>query len=285
MDTCRPFDQLARDPIFIVGAARSGTTWLYDILTTHPAVAGVFESWLFTPENGLRNLFGPAHFPGKYSGLGRLLERGELLGHTRDMAIRVMSHAIQPGQRFLVEKSPSHLFAMLFIREVFPGARFIHILRDGRDVGVSVRAASRSWMQAWQDTFGRTVRSSARAWKHAVKRAHHDRGALGDSFLEIRYEDVRQDPFEAYRRMFDFCSIPYDEPLLQTIFQATDFARNYQPKETAFRRGGRVGDWRRQLGLLDAFSFHREAGDLLLDLQYEHDRGWWWKHFLNRKRG
>lgn len=283
MSVNNPFDQLARDPIFIVGAARSGTTWLYDVMTAHPEVAGVFESWLFTPENGLKNLFGPAHWPGKYSGLGRLLGRDELLVHTREMAARLMSHAIGPKHRFLVEKSPSHLFAMSFIREVFPGARFIHILRDGRDVGVSVRAASRSWMQAWQDTFGRTVRSSARAWKHAVKRARHDRAELGEAFLEIRYEDIRQDPFAAYRQIFDFCGIPYDESLLQRIFQATDFARNYQPKESAFRRGGRVGDWKRQFRFLDAFNFHREAGDLLLELHYEQDRGWWWKHYLFRK--
>ena len=274
MADVRLFDQLTQDPIFIVGAARSGTTWVYDILTSHPEVAGVYESWLFTPNNGLGTLFTTAHWPAKGSGLGKLLERESLLAYVRDIAICIMEHALEPGHRFLVEKSPSHLFTMPLIGEIFPGARFIHVLRDGRDVSVSVRAATRSWLPAWRETFGRSIMTRARSWRTVVNRAAREGAQLGERFLEIRYESIHADPFAAYRQLFDFCRIPYDDDLLQTVFEKTDFRKNYKPDEARFRRGGRVGDWRTHLGLIDALFFNIVAGDTLVACGYEKNR-WW----------
>lgn len=270
----RAFDQVNQEPIFVIGAARSGTTWVYDILTAHPEVAGIYESWLFTPNNGIGALFTSAHWPPKRSGLGRLLEREELIAYVRDMVMNIMGRALKPEHRFLVEKSPSHLFAMPFISEIFPGARFIHVLRDGRDVSVSVRAAAKSWVPEWGRTFGRSIRTSARAWKYAVRRARHDGEKLGDRFFEIRYEEINRNPDGAYCRLFDFCGISYDDEILHTAFDATDFDRNFKPKETGFRRGGRVGDWRRHFGLRDALIFNLVAGDMLVELGYEKDRRW-----------
>ncbi len=281
MNSFRSLEQLAQPPIFVVGAARSGTTWVYDILTTHPQAAGVYESWLFTARHGLGSLFTSSHWPPRRSGLGRLLDRQDLLAHTRHIAARIMAHALEPGHLFLVEKSPSHLFAMPLISEVFSGARFIHVLRDGRDVGVSVRAAKKSWVPAWNETFGRSTMTQARAWKHAVNRARRDGANLGERFLEIRYEGIRADPFTAYRQLFDFCCMPHDDDLLQTVFDGTDFDRNYRPNESGFRRGGRVGDWRTHFGLVDALTFNLVAGDTLIALGYEESR-WWLPRLLKR---
>jgi hypothetical protein len=278
------FEQLKAGPIFIVGAARSGTTWVYDIMTAHPAVAGVYESWLFTPRDGVQSLFTPAHWPPGDSGLGRLLSREDLLAHTRQLTRSLLSRSIQPGHRFLVEKSPNHLFAMDFIQELFPDARFIHVLRDGRDVCVSVRAAAKSWGRQWQKSFGASVRSSARAWRDAVTRAHQDGARLNDHFLEIRYEDIHRDPRTAYIRLFDFCGIPYDESLLEDIFTATDFRNNFQADDAAFRRGGRTGDWRSYFSLRDAYMFHKQAGRKLMELGYEFRRHWWLRQFRPQRR-
>jgi len=268
------FDQLVTAPIFVVGAARSGTTWVHDIFSAHPQVASVYESWLFTEENGIGSLFTKAHWPPTRSGLGVLLDRDILLAYTREMVVHIMSHAIKPEHRFLVEKSPSQLYVMPFINEIFPDARFIHVLRDGRDVSVSVRAASKSWVLAWRQTFGRSIRNSAHAWKNTVRRTQKDRGKLGERFFEIRYEELIADPFAAYRHLFDFCTIPYDNSILQHIFEVTDFDTNYRPKETGFRRGGRIGDWYTHFTLLDALIFNYVAGEMLVKLGYEKNRKW-----------
>ncbi len=274
MVNLRPFDQLMQPPIFVVGVARSGTTWVEDIMTAHPEVAGIHESWLFTEKNGLGALFGFTCWSPKNTGLGRILKREELIACVRDFAIRIMEHAILPGHRFLVEKSPSHLYTMSLINKIFTGARFIHVLRDGRDVCVSIRAASRSWEPEWRKTFGRSIVSSARSWKDAVNRVRKYSAKLSEHFLEIRYESIHADPFHAYRQLFDFCSIPYNDDILQTVFDKTNFARNYKPNEAGFRRGGRVGDWCTHFSLIDAMVFNIVAGGTLVKLGYERNRIW-----------
>ena len=160
-ETLTRFDQLIRPPVFVVGAARSGTTWVYDILTVSDAVAGIYESWFFSDSSGLGTLFGKAHRAGIASGLSNVLDRETLVEHVRQFAMQVMSHAIEPHHQFLVEKSPSHIYTIPLIKRVFPTARFVHVLRDGRDVSVSVRAATRSWAREWKSSHGRSVATSA----------------------------------------------------------------------------------------------------------------------------
>jgi hypothetical protein len=266
--------QLKEPPIFIVGAARSGTTWVFDIFNNHPRVAGAYETWLFTPDNGVGSLFSNAHWPPKRSGLSTVLARDELRTHVFDFTSSILSHVVDSDHHFLVEKSPSHIYCLELIDEIFPDARIVHVLRDGRDVAVSVRAAAESWMSQWRESFGRSIQSSARAWKHAVKRARAGQALLKDRFFEIRYEELNAEPIESYRKLFGFCQIPFNEELLRSIFEVTDFEKNYQRKESGFRRGGRVGDWRREFSLIDALLFNHAAGQMLIDLGYERDRKW-----------
>lgn len=268
------FDQLKEAPIFIIGPARSGTTWVYDIIKAHPQVAGVYESWLFTPNNGIGALFSTAHWPPNRSGLGNFLQREEVVKCSRDLIIKIISHAIQPNDQYLVEKSPNHIYAIPLIREIFPDAKFICVLRDGRDVAVSVRAAAKSWMKDWKNSFGHSLRLSTHAWKSAISRARQEARYLGDNYLEIRYEEIHSDPIPAYRQLFDFCRIPYDQGTLEEIFNTTDFSRNYKGGESKFRRGGRVGDWEQSFTIIDKYIFKRIAGDMLIELGYEYDNSW-----------
>jgi hypothetical protein len=265
---------LNADPIFIVGAARSGTTWVYDLLTSHPLVGGVYETWLFTRENGLGSLFTQAHWPPQRSGLSSLIERSELIEEVRRFSLRLMTRNLERGQTYLVEKSPSHVYSIPLIHEIFPGARIIHVLRDGRDVAVSVRAAANSWVPQWKESFGRSVYSSGRAWKHAVQRARLDGSALAEDFIELRYEDLKRDPEGSIASLFAHCGIQLTRAQLEFALEKTDFAANFRPKESGFRRGGRVGDWKSRFSLLDALRFNLAAGDALVQMQYERNRFW-----------
>ena len=272
-----PLGHLTAGPVFIVGMSRSGTTWVTDIFASHPAVCAVYESWLLSAHAGLGRLFEPPHdWEGERgSGVGRLLPRDELLDEVRGLASRLLARALEPHHRFLVEKSGSHAYAMPVISELFPSARFIHVLRDGRDVAVSVRAATKTWAPDWSRTFGKSITRAAQGWSAIVEAAREHGARLGpDRFLEVRYETVKADPHRSYARMFDFAGMPYDASLLDDVFARTDFDRNYSADETKARRAGRVGDWRTSFNMVDVLRFKRGGNRTLVATGYEPTPRW-----------
>src|SRR5207245_324777 len=116
----------------------------------------------------------------------------------------------------------------------------------GRDVAVSVRAASRSWAPDWRRRFGLAFATSIRSWRESVELTAALEERFGDRFLTLRYEDIKRDPLVSFRRLFDFCGFPYDEALLRRVFESTDFAKNFTGGDGEFRRAGVVGDWKRR---------------------------------------
>lgn len=271
-DSQAKFAQLVAPPVFIVGAARSGTTWVHDIFQAHPDVATAYETFLFT-QNGLGSFFSQTH-SSPHHGIGRLFEEGELTDYIRQIAIDILSKVIEPQHQYLVEKSPNHIESVGIIRQIFPTAKFIHLVRDGRDVYISVRAATRSWMPNWKNTFARSVRVHAGSWRSEIEKAQQAQQQLGGDFMQITYEELHHDPKAGYQKLFDFAGVPYDGQILDDIFQKTDFQTNYQRDESNFRRGGRVQDWKHHMTLLEALQFNYKAGQTLIDLGYEQNRYW-----------
>lgn len=269
--------------MFVVGCPRSGTTWVFDILAAHPEAAGVFESWLFTKNAGVGPLFGADHWaarPGGPKGLACLMSHEDFVAELRVFAARVLGRAVGEGDRFLIEKSPSHEGTAEEIAEVFPEARFVHVLRDGRDVCVSLLAAAASWAPQWRQDLAGSVVQAAKTWKWAVIRAREAACALGERLFEVRYEELHADPYASYRALFDFCRMPYDDALLSDIAGRTDFGSDHVtrvyglPDERGFLRGGRVGDWRTRFSVEDCLAFQLAAGDQLLATGYEADDQW-----------
>lgn len=268
-----PLDQLSQGPIFVVGLARSGTSWVHKILRSHPLVAGVFESGLFDTPQGVAALLGTKYWGSDQNSMAQLLTREDMARELELFAGRILGRRLKPHHRFLVEKTPGHLWMVPVIGEVFPAARFVHVLRDGRDVYVSVRAARRSWARQWANR-NSLLPVHAHRWKQAIRHMSRVAPSLGDRFLEVRYEEIRADPFGSYKTMYDFCGIPYDDELLARIHKATDFETRYRPDEAAFKRGGRVGDWRTHLNFVEGAVFNLVAGKALIEAGYERDRAW-----------
>jgi hypothetical protein len=157
---------------------------------------------------------------------------------------------------------------------VFPEARFIHVVRDGRDVAVSILAAGDSWAPQWKESSAASVQQAAWTWRRALERLATIAPSLGDRMLEVRFEELHTDPVASYRRVFDFAGVPYDDDLLDRVREANDFDANYQPNEAGFRRGGRVGDWTTRFSIADCLAFQLAAGGLLVELGYETDDRW-----------
>jgi hypothetical protein len=273
---------MAIHPVFVVGVPRSGTTWIQRMLAMHPEAWGLLETYMFSRASGLGALLDstpPARKSGDFDlplpGLGRIFDREELVAELRSIASGWLRRG-SDGSRFVIEKSPWHLSDLDVIAEILPEARFVHVMRDGRDVAVSVVAARRSWSQVEQRSPSATVREVAGVWADAMRRRETARALLGDAMLEVRYEDARSDPARTCRAILTHCGMPFDEDLVRRTVEATGFGRADRPHgEGSPSRAGQVGQWRERFGLRDAWSFERRAGEALEQTDYEPDRRWW----------
>jgi hypothetical protein len=281
---------IAIQPIFVVGVPRSGTTWIQRMLAMHPDAWGLLETYMFSRRRGLGALLdsAPQSPDGEDMdlpppGLGRVLDRGELVAELRALAVRWLTRD-SDGARFVIEKSPWHLSDIDVIAEILPEARFVHVIRDGRDVAVSVVAARSSWSRVEQPSEGATVREVADLWADAMRQRETARTLLDERLLEVRFEDVKANPARECARLFSHCAMPHDDELVARVVEATEFGRADRPHGEGWpSRAGQVGQWRERFGLRDGWSFERRAGEVLDATGYELDRRWW-RHCRPRSR-
>jgi protein-tyrosine sulfotransferase len=135
-------------PFFLVGVPRSGSTMLRMILDSHPLIfSGSEMPWLggnyiqdnMSPEVSIRGLY-KRMVQSNYS-----LDKGSSYIRKEDLRKSFQSflkdivgvQMQRAGKKIWVEKTPDNIVQVPFLRELLPGAKFIHIIRDGRDVALS----------------------------------------------------------------------------------------------------------------------------------------------------
>ena len=117
------------------------------------------------------------------------------------------SYARSRGKTRYGNKTPKHVLHMPEIAELFPEARFVHIVRDGRDVALSYLS---------KDFGPSDVRSAADVWRARVERGRADGARLGERrYAELRYEDLLTDPEAELRTICAFLDLPFDDAMLR----------------------------------------------------------------------
>jgi hypothetical protein len=239
-------DALQDRLIVIVGAPRSGTTWLEELFMAHPRVGGIAatETWLFEQ---LSDLWANPW-------LAACVDRGALGAACRRYGDALFAAALRrhaPRADFFVEKSPVHSMRIPQIAASYPDAWFVHIVRDGRDVA---RSAS-------QVPFFQLARPAdgARMWMDFVGGVRVGATAV-TRFREIRYERLFADPGAVMRELFTWVGLGSDG----TVDAAVQ-ARSVRRVSTHARGATQVGpeSWR---GLRPAAlaAVYCQAGDLLV---------------------
>ena len=274
----------SKDFLFIIGSPRSGTTMLQILLASHPQVASTVEQtlfnlyiaqWLETWRMEKRNL----DERGWKLGLPILLEEEELLEILREFLRRVYGkiHAIKPAATHLLDKHPGYSLHVGTIKRFLPKARFIHIIRDGRDVASSMLA-----VHAKMGFAPDRLTAAAAKWSTFVRGAR-EAAEFGSDYLEVRYEEFLGAGTGAYARVLNFCGLAYEQSWIAETLAANSFekmkARGAAPdprltlSEKRYHRGT-AGGWREDFSPWDRFEFDRVAGDLLCELGYA-TSGWW----------
>ena len=102
------------------------------------------------------------------------------------------------------DKTPGYVEQLDTIARMFPDARFVHVIRDGREAAVSMRE------QHWGPP---SLVTGGIWWRRKVRLGRRCGGGLGDRYTELRFEDLVSDPEATLRRTCAFLELPYAEEM------------------------------------------------------------------------
>lgn len=257
--TWRAFHPNARlvAPIFLVGAPRSGTSLAVDLFGTHPDVANWSEAGRLWDPVDYRNPEADHHWtaeratPAQIARLHRWCEW----------------YRRKEGKARFVNKHPRNSVRIGYLRRVFPDARFIHVIRDGRGVAASIRTQVRSRPRraaqplggfcrppGWRSLMREDpVEENALLWQAIVRHVRAEGERLGEAYCEVRYETLCAEPRAVYAELFRFSGLGSSEAELRGI-----------PAEPLTRSDA----WRDTLSAEEVATVEKAAGDLLAELGY-----------------
>lgn len=214
-------ERLALAPALLVGAPRSGTTWLQRLLLHHPGCCGGQETHWFVHLDGIaREARRKLEMPRPHGVLCHL-DEDALDAVLRRTWIEVATPAIEaaPDATILLEKTPDHARHLDLVDRLLPESRVIHLVRRPEDVVASLLAASRTdWGRAWAPG---SVESAARTWVESVEAAEASGTRLGSRrFLRVRHGDLAVAPKETLSRIFSFLGLASDESTIAAAIDA-----------------------------------------------------------------
>ena len=279
---------MRRNPyVFVVGCPRSGTTLLKRMLDHHPQMA-VTEDANIIPKGAI-DRDAPADAPMTTA----LLD--EVRRHRRFHRLRLDDAAVDRaaaasetyvafvsrlfdevaranGKPFAGHKRPDYARHIAVLDALFPWTRFVHLIRDGRDVTLSALDWARGErgpgrFALWQ---AEPVAASALWWRRIVEKGQRAGKTVSNGrYLDVRYEDMVAQPRETLESILRFLDLPFSE-------EALEFHRGKTPREEPRESKGEwlpptpgLRDWRTQMSPRDVELFEAIAGDVLAELGYE----------------
>jgi hypothetical protein len=242
--------------IFNFGAQRSGTFWLQRIVTAHPAISSIpSETSLFS--HGIAPLLERFHHGARSSPqVGAIyIERDRLIDALRDLCDSAFAPYLDAGAEFLAERTAVHVRHVGLIAEVYPDARFIHIIRDGRDV---VRShTSQSWGHG-------SISAAAEEWRASILAAR-DAGLPSDRYREIRYETLMAEPKQVIADLYSWLDLPTTDEVLEHALSEARVPKNV---DLHGHPGVAAGKWQGAFSAKDLAEFERVAGVVRSELGY-----------------
>ena len=300
------------EKFFIFGHARSGTTLLTRLVRLNPEVHCNYQAHFFTRAPLLVGLVSD---PEVGSWLGRNSNRWNRGRDLSPVVLRAVSDYIMEREarpldkRIVGDKSPNSLLdgeAVYKLEKIYPDARLVYIVRDGRDAAISHR------FQAFIDTPQRlnsqdlalrqafsenpepfqtgqrsiftekALRSTAEGWvKNVVETDQAGRERFGTHYYCLRYEDLLATPWEEMGKLWAFLSADISLPDLPELL-ANEMKENpdkdWQQQKSADIAGaltkGQRGTWGELFTARDRQIFKEIAGETLIHWGYEKNNDW-----------
>jgi hypothetical protein len=301
-----------REKFFIFGHARSGTTLLMRLVRLHTEVHCNYQAHFFTRKPLLKSLVDTPKVEEWLTRKSNRWNQGRDLSPLilRAAADFIMERdAAKEGKRIVGDKSPSstiHGQAVRDMHAVYPDAKLIYIVRDGRDVLVSerfrnfveeskflstedkriveeLRKDSTQFTNGSRSIFTEAfIRRVAKGWVTNLQETEDEGKRLfGNNYFTLRYEDLLKRTFEELTRLWKFLGVEKIDPLLEKGIQAeieSNPDEEWQAKRNegiaSFLPKGHAGNWERLFTARDKSLFKDIAGEMLVRWKYEKDLNW-----------
>lgn len=228
----------ARDPIFIVGMTRAGSTLIEQILASHSMVEGTKELRMvnyFAVRLRERSKDPDLHYPE----ILESIEPAEFARIGEEFLARAQTHR-KTGRPFFIDKTPGNLHHLGFIHLILPNAKIIDARRHPLGCGF---ANFRHYFPNGQ-YYTCDLGDIGRYYRDYVRRLAHFDAALPGRVHRVFYEDMVDDPEREVRRLLEYCELPFEEECLR--FHETKRAiltpSSEQVRQPIFRQG--TEQWR-----------------------------------------
>ena len=257
-------------PVLVGGCGRSGTTLLAAMLDSHARLCCGPESRLF-PNPGVNpdRLAELYHIPGDE--VRRLISASGSKGQFIESF--AAAYCQRSGKARWAEKTPGNVRSLDYIFERFPRAKFIHMIRDGRDVVCSLRTHPKYKLvkgERVETGIRRPVRPCAERWVRYVRAGLRWRG--DPRYAEVRYEELVADTAGTLRRVTEFLGEPWDDAMLRYYERQPGSAEGLRaiqnPGADRPVYTSALGRWRNDLKGAELDEFYQIAGPLMDELGY-----------------
>jgi hypothetical protein len=271
---------LNKRPVFIVGSPRSGTTLLHHMLVSSGGFA------LYRTESGVFAILGP-----RFGDLSVRRNREQLMEHwlRSDLFMltgldgeyiraRILNECHNPGDFLRIvmesmaeqqgvhrwlEDSPWDVLHMDEIKRTIPGALVIHIIRDGRDVALSL--LKQGWIRPFPWEKDKGLVASAVFWEWLVRQGRADSARMAPDYLEIHYEDLVDNPQPTLDKIGSYIGHKLDHEQIKRV----GIGSVSHPNTSFAGSKSFTGRWKKQLSAADLRSLEETIGGTLRELGYE----------------
>jgi Sulfotransferase family len=272
--------------LFLVGCPRSGTTLLQRMLDHHPRLA-VANDTHFIP-HGVDKKAGELDPPLTPAIVERVrtYRRFHRLGISDEAVAAAASRggtysdfvrglydelARARGKPLAGDKTPSYVRQLPLLHALFPTARVVHIIRDGRDTALSAlewasETKGPGKLPLWRDE---PVGVCALWWRRHVQTGRADGAQLGGLYREVRYESLVADAEGELWRVADFLGLEYTSEMADFHVGKTRSDPRLSAKHAWLPTTSGLREWRKDMAERDVVLFEALAGDLLDELGYE----------------
>jgi Sulfotransferase family len=276
--------------VFLVGCPRSGTTLLRRIADAHPELAVIRElHWLprwweqrvgVEPDGTVtkelaQRLVANRRFARLEISAERVVElvsNGRPKHYARFVTELFDLHGRAKQKRLVGEKTPKYVRHLPTLHELWPHAKIVHLIRDGRDVALSLLDWSKAKRNVgrfptWNED---SLMTAAFFWEWNVRLGQEAaRPIPREGYYELRYEAIVGDPERECRQLCDFLALSYDAAMLSFHEGHTKSKPGLSPKKAWQPVTAGLRDWRQQMMPGDIARFEAAAGGLLDELGYE----------------